>query len=83
MSEKALILYTTLGCSLCEKAKEVAWPILAQRQLTMRPVDIAEDERLSELFGWSIPVVGLGDTSDVLCWPFTGEELDSWLQERL
>ncbi|WP_295801974.1 glutaredoxin family protein [uncultured Microbulbifer sp.] len=83
MSAQALVFYTTLGCTLCEKAKEVAWPVLAQHQLRLQPVDIAEDEKLSELFGWSIPVVGLGDTGDVLCWPFTGEELDAWLRERL
>lgn len=83
MSAQALVLYTTLGCTLCEKAKEVAWPVLAQHQMQMQSVDIADDDRLSELFGWSIPVVGLGDVEDVLCWPFTSEELAAWLNERI
>lgn len=80
---RALLLYTTLGCSLCEKAKPEIWPLLDQFGLQLQSVDIAEDEHLSELFGWSIPVVGLGDTGDVLCWPFTRSELEVWLNERL
>ncbi|WP_226661938.1 glutaredoxin family protein [Microbulbifer aggregans] len=83
MAKKALILYTTLGCTLCEKAKIEIWPVLEKLGLTLTSVDIADDERLSELFGWSIPVVGLGDTGDVLCWPFTAPELEVWLLARL
>lgn len=83
MAAQSLVFYTTLGCTLCEKAKVELWPLLTKYQLQFAPVDIADDERLSELFGWSIPVVGLGDTGDVLCWPFTGAELDVWLADRL
>ncbi|WP_299593069.1 glutaredoxin family protein [uncultured Microbulbifer sp.] len=83
MFDRPLILYTTLGCSLCEKAKVEIWPQLAQFQLQLESVDIADDEQLSRLFGWSIPVVGLGDTDDVLCWPFTSHELEAWLRARL
>ncbi|MFV8782451.1 glutaredoxin family protein [Microbulbifer sp. SA54] len=83
MATKALIIYTTLGCTLCEKAKVELWPVLEKLDLTLKSVDIADDEQLSELFGWSIPVVGLGDTGDVLCWPFTSAELEDWLQSRL
>ena len=82
MAQRDLILYTTLGCSLCEKAKVEIWPLLDKHQLRLTPVDIADDEDLNRLFGWSIPVVGLGATDDVLCWPFTSEELDVWLAAR-
>nr|WP_277608404.1 glutaredoxin family protein [Microbulbifer elongatus] len=78
-----MILYTTLGCSLCEKAKVEIWPLLDKYPLRLESVDIAEDETLTRLFGWSIPVVGLGATDDVLCWPFTSEELDAWLAQRV
>jgi len=80
---RPLVFYTTLGCSLCEKAKPEVWPLLDQFGLTFTPVDIADDDHLSELFGWSIPVVGLGDTGDVLCWPFTTSELKVWLEARV
>ncbi|MBN8431767.1 glutaredoxin family protein [Microbulbifer salipaludis] len=83
MSDRALILYTTLGCSLCEKAKVEIWPQLEAFQLRLASVDIADDEELSRRFGWSIPVVGLGDVDDVLCWPFSSHELEEWLRARL
>ncbi|WP_233998936.1 glutaredoxin family protein [Microbulbifer pacificus] len=83
ISHRALFFYTTLGCSLCEKAKPEIWPLLDQFKLRLQPVDIADDEELTRRFGWSIPVVGLGDLDDVLCWPFTSGELVSWLQARL
>ncbi|MCK7597332.1 glutaredoxin family protein [Microbulbifer sp. CAU 1566] len=83
MTDRTLILYTTLGCSLCEKAKVEIWPLLEPFQLRLVPVDIADDAELSRLFGWSIPVVGLGDVTDVLCWPFTASELEQWLGDRI
>ncbi|QIL91816.1 glutaredoxin family protein [Microbulbifer harenosus] len=83
MSQRALFFYTTLGCSLCEKAKPEIWPLLEKFDLRLQPVDIADDEELTRLFGWSIPVVGLGEVEDVLCWPFTTSELASWLSARL
>ncbi|GAB2502796.1 glutaredoxin family protein [Microbulbifer agarilyticus] len=83
MAERDLLLYTTLGCSLCEKAKLEIWPLLEKYQLRLVSVDIADDETLTRLFGWSIPVVGLGQVDDVICWPFTVDELDQWLVARL
>lgn len=83
MENRELVFYTTLGCSLCEKAKVEIWPLLERFQLRLKPVDIADDEQLTRLFGWSIPVVGLGNVEDVLCWPFVAEELEQWLKARL
>nr|WP_010130570.1 glutaredoxin family protein [Microbulbifer agarilyticus] len=83
MAERDLLLYTTLGCTLCEKAKQEIWPLLEKYQLRLVSVDIADDETLTRLFGWSIPVVGLGSVDDVICWPFTVDELDQWLVARL
>lgn len=80
---RELILYTTLGCSLCEKAKLEIWPLLERRGLKLREVDIADDPRLMELFSTRIPVVGVGDPADVCGWPFNTAQLDQWLQVRL
>ncbi len=80
---RELILYTTLGCSLCEKAKLEIWPVLKQLQLRLREVDIAEDPQLLERFGTRIPVVGLGDVDDICHWPFDTVQLEGWLQQRL
>lgn len=78
-----LVLYTTLGCSLCEKAKLEIWPLLQQFQLRLREVDIADDDQLLERFATRIPLVGLGDPDDVCAWPFDGAELGKWLRQRL
>ncbi|WP_308367590.1 MULTISPECIES: glutaredoxin family protein [unclassified Microbulbifer] len=80
---KNLILYTTLGCSLCEKAKAEIWPLLEQFQLRLREVDIADDSQLLDRFATRIPLVGLGDPEDVCGWPFDREQLQEWLLRRL
>lgn len=77
-----LILYTTLGCSLCEKAKREIWPLLEPFDLRLHEVDIAEDESLLARFATQIPVVGLGDPDDVCPWPFDSEQLADWLRAR-
>ena len=82
-SKKSLILYTTLGCSLCEKAKVEIWPLLGKFHLQLQPMDIAEDEQLLTRFGKRIPLVGLGNLEDTCDWPFDREALTVWLQQRL
>jgi hypothetical protein len=80
---RELILYTTLGCTLCEKAKVEIWPQLERFALRLREVDIADDPQLLERFGSRIPLVGLGDPGDVCGWPFSGAQLAQWLGARL
>lgn len=80
---RELILYTTLGCSLCEKAKLEIWPQLEHFQLRLREVDIADDPQLLERLATRIPVVGLGDPDDVCAWPFDQLQLAEWLRRRL
>ncbi|WP_226647253.1 glutaredoxin family protein [Microbulbifer variabilis] len=80
---RELLLYTTLGCSLCEKAKLEIWPLLEQFGLRLREVDIAEDDGLFERFSLLIPVVGLGDPEDTCAWPFEQSQLKAWLAKRI
>jgi len=80
---RELILYTTLGCGLCDKAKLEIWPLLAPFQLRLRELDIAEDPQLLKRFATRIPLVGLGDPGDVCAWPFDGAQLSEWLRQRL
>ncbi|SDK23405.1 glutaredoxin family protein [Microbulbifer yueqingensis] len=77
-----LLLYTTLGCTLCEKAKPEIWPVLEEFGLRLREVDIAGDPALEREFGMRIPVVGLGDPGDVCGWPFDTGVLRGWLEAR-
>ncbi|MFA0811968.1 glutaredoxin family protein [Microbulbifer epialgicus] len=78
-----LILYTTLGCTLCEKAKLEIWPLLQQYGLQLHEVDIADSDDLLERFHLTIPVVGLGNPDDVLAWPFNQAQLGEWLAQRV
>jgi len=80
---RELILYTTLGCTQCEKAKLEIWPPLSHFGLRLRELDIADDPELLERFGTRIPLVGLGDCDDVCAWPFDREQLATWLAARL
>ncbi len=55
--QSQLILYTRVGCSLCDKAAG----LLLERQHTFRSVDIAGDSTLEARFGLDIPVLARGD----------------------
>jgi hypothetical protein len=70
-----LLLYTTSGCHLCEKAKTALWPVLSLYELRLREVDIAESDALIERYGMRIPVVALADRPGELDWPFTSEQV--------
>lgn len=76
-----LILYTTLGCHLCDKAKEVIWPLLDRYPYRLREVDIADDESLVERFGVRIPVVKRQDLPEDLGWPFDSAQLEAYLAQ--
>jgi glutaredoxin len=76
---KQLILYSTLGCHLCEQAKSLAEPVLADRAVELREVDIADSEDLMEAYGVRIPVLQDADTKAELGWPFDTAALTVWL----
>ncbi|GLS26636.1 glutaredoxin family protein [Marinibactrum halimedae] len=80
-----LYLLTTLGCHLCEKAKQQLWPILSHDALVLEEVEIADNPSWVEAFGTSIPVVSMAkpdkqaNIGSHLNWPFTSEEVAEWL----
>jgi len=53
-------LYTRPGCHLCEEAKAVVEPLLAEFGAKLREVNIEGDAVLTERYGWDIPVLFLG-----------------------
>lgn len=53
-------LYTRPGCHLCEEAKAVMAPLLAEFGATLREVDIGGDPVLEACYGWDIPVIFIG-----------------------
>jgi glutaredoxin len=54
-------LYTRPGCHLCEEAKAVIAPLVAEFGAVLREVNIDEDRELCERYGWDIPVVFVGE----------------------
>ncbi len=77
MSDSTLILYSTLGCHLCEHAKVMIVPQLPARSLQLQEVDIADDDELMARYGVSIPVLVYSERS--LYWPFNDDELQTFL----
>lgn len=71
-------LYSTLGCHLCDKAKEIIWPALQQYHFKLVEVDIAEDDKLIDKYGIRIPVLSAVDSSRELNWPFNAEQVEAF-----
>tara|TARA_B100000676_G_C17974981_1_gene785603 strand:+ start:597 stop:821 length:225 start_codon:yes stop_codon:yes gene_type:complete len=62
----SVVLYTTVGCHLCEQARELVSMVAPDLTLTL--VDVAEDDELLARYGERIPV--LMKESRELGWPF-------------
>lgn len=76
-------LYMTAGCHLCDKAKQLIWPLILQYQFRLVNVDIADDDSLIERYGISIPVLGAHEKFRELKWPFTEEEANNFFAELM
>ncbi len=77
-----LFLYHTLGCHLCELAKEQIEPLLVPCQLKLVEVDIADDDSLMEKYGVRIPVIRLENHTLELGWPFDTAGAYEFLQSH-
>jgi glutaredoxin len=62
-----LVLYSTVGCHLCEEAQRVIFRALG---VTVAETDIADDPYLLEHYGIRIPVLRRVDTGEEIGWPF-------------
>ena len=80
MVSAEILFYTTAGCHLCEQAEAILRHIADLNQLRWRAVDIADDAALVELYGVRIPVVQVAGATADLGWPFTPEQLVSYLE---
>ena len=75
---KTLILYSTVGCHLCEQALEVMGPLVAGNY-QINEVDISESDELMERYGIRIPVVARQDNGRELGWPFDHQLFSDFL----
>ncbi|MDM7857460.1 glutaredoxin family protein [Thiopseudomonas acetoxidans] len=74
------ILFSTLGCHLCDEAEAILAPLLSVLPLQIEWVDIIEKEEWVERYGIHIPVVMRLDTQAELYWPFTTEQAYAFLK---
>lgn len=76
MTNTALILLGTSACHLCEQAEE----LLQQLDIAYQKIDIAEQEQWQERYAIKIPVLLNHREQKELCWPFTIEEIQVFVQ---
>lgn len=80
---REIVLYSTLGCHLCEQAQDVIWPVIEGTDYRLREVDISCSEKLVEAYGVKIPVLAFVDDYDVasitLEWPFDNAAVAQFL----
>ena len=71
---KSLILYSTGGCHLCERAEALLRSMPELRDVPVDVIDIADDAALLERYGRSIPVVATA-SGDTIAWPFNADDV--------
>jgi glutaredoxin len=54
-----VVLYTRVGCHLCEDAEAVLRRLRAERPFELRLVDIDRDPELADRYGVRVPVVAV------------------------
>lgn len=79
MPEQNLLLYTTLGCHLCELAEEVALSVIDPDRYKLVKIEISESDELMERYGLRIPVMALQGQSAEIGWPFDAPQFAEFL----
>lgn len=74
-TERALVLYHTMGCHLCELAEALAVPVAVARGCTLSLAEISGNDELERLYGTRIPVIRNPSTGREIGWPFGETEL--------
>ncbi len=78
MNDSHFLLYYTDGCHLCEDAEM----LLKQTTVVYTKVDIIKDQRLVDLYGYSIPVVA-NSNGDSINWPFDLQQLNDFINPHI
>lgn len=73
-----VVLYTTLGCHLCDQARELL--LMVEPGVEIEAVDVAEDDDLIVRYGERIPV--LARNGQELVWPFGLLDVQAFLQKH-
>lgn len=76
-----LNFYTTIGCHLCDDAKQLLEQI--KSPIKINEIEIADDDALIEQYGTLIPVVTIQDTEKALNWPFTLMDIQDLIKQQV
>ena len=74
----SLLLYSSLGCHLCEQAQQLCLQVLGE---AVPETDIIDDDALYERYGVRIPVLRRQDNGAELDWPFDADDIIRFLQQ--
>ncbi|HTN32674.1 MAG TPA: glutaredoxin family protein [Marinobacter sp.] len=75
-----LLFYTTSQCHLCDLAEALLVSTPMAVPVPVDAIDIAQSEELVARYGTRIPVLRRSDTGAELGWPFTRDQLLTFLQ---
>ena len=70
-----LVLFTTVGCHLCEQAESMLQLLGQQQSFILVKTDIADQPELMERYGIRIPVVRNEIKGEEIGWPFDQQQL--------
>ncbi len=74
LMNKQITLISGPNCHLCEQAKEMLNPLLEEKNIQLKVLNVGEDQALFEQYGLRIPVVVFADGSEK-GWPFTAAQI--------
>ena len=62
--DKKITLISGPNCHLCDRAKEMLYPLLEANNIQLKELDVKDDFALFEQYGLRIPVVVFADGSE-------------------
>ena len=77
-----ILLYTTLGCHLCEQAEEILHSVSHSHNISVQLIEIGDDDALVAEYGIRIPVLKFPDESE-LGWPFTEADVETLIMSKI
>lgn len=75
----SLKLFTTTHCHLCEKALDLLQQVEKEQTIFWQLIDIVEDDNLLLKYETKIPVLKRNDNNAELLWPFTHQEIKTFI----
>jgi Glutaredoxin-like domain (DUF836) len=77
------LLLGTSGCHLCELAEELIHECLvAEADITVELIDIAEQTQCQADYAMLIPVLLHKQTNKALNWPFTKDDIKTFINQN-